>query len=68
MVTHFTHKNHIKFHKYKVYYANHTDDTAHGGTEIIIKVNIKHHQLKNHEQEYLLATTVVIKGISTLNL
>lgn len=53
--THFMHKSHIKFPKYKMY---HTDGIAHGGTAILIKYNIKHYQLENCEKDYLRGTTV----------
>jgi hypothetical protein len=33
----------VKILNYNVYYANHPDGTAHAGSAIIIKSNLKHH-------------------------
>lgn len=59
--THFTHRNYIKIPNYKMYDTKHPDGTAHGGTAIIIKNNIKHHESPKHEQDFLQATTVVVE-------
>jgi hypothetical protein len=37
---------------------NHPAGTARGGTGIIIKSTIKHHQLNNYSQDFLQATSV----------
>lgn len=42
--THFTKKNHLSIPHYKFYQAMHPDGTAHGGSAILIKNNIQHHQ------------------------
>jgi exonuclease III len=38
----------IKIPYYEIYYANHSDGTAHGGSAIIIKTSIKHYILQPH--------------------
>jgi hypothetical protein len=43
--THFTTKNYIRIPRYKVYYSDHPDGTAHGGTAILIKETIEHYEL-----------------------
>ena len=43
--THFTDKNYLKIHGYNFYHTQHPSGKAHGGTEIIIKSNIKHYEL-----------------------
>jgi hypothetical protein len=42
---HFTEKSYLKLHNYAAYNMNHVARTARGGTAIIIKNAIKHHQL-----------------------
>jgi hypothetical protein len=44
--THATSKTVIKIPNYMVYYANHPDGRGHGGSAIIIKCTIKHHELQ----------------------
>jgi hypothetical protein len=67
--THFTQKSYVKIPKYKVYHTNHPDGTAHGGTAIIIKTNIKHHQQESYSTESLQATTITIEeSVTTLNI
>ncbi|KAL7299034.1 hypothetical protein TKK_0008129 [Trichogramma kaykai] len=58
--THFTNKSHFSMPNYMFYHTNHPDETAHGGSAIIIKTQIKHHAAEEYRQEYLQATTVVI--------
>lgn len=58
--TRFTNKSHIKIWNYSIYHTNHPDGTAHGGTAIIVKNGIKHHELDKYTQEYLQATTIEI--------
>jgi hypothetical protein len=43
---------------YKAYHLNHPAGTAWGGTAIIIKYSIKHHQLNNYSHNFLQATSV----------
>ena len=49
--THFTKKNYIKFNRYNVYHTMHPDGTAHGGSAIVIKNNIKHHVINEYRTE-----------------
>jgi hypothetical protein len=44
----FTEKIYLKLPNYTVYHTNHPAETARGGTAIIIKNSIKHHQLNNY--------------------
>lgn len=57
---HLTDKNYIKIPKYTVHYTKHPNDKAHGGTAIIIKSNIKHHELNKFSEKYLQSTSIVI--------
>jgi hypothetical protein len=52
---HFTDRSHIKVPNYIIYHTLHPDATAHGGTTIIIRQNIKHHI----REEYNIRTEYV---------
>lgn len=58
--THFTSRSFMKIPKYIIYATNHPDGTVHGGTAIIIKSKIKHHELEKYNEHYLQATSVSI--------
>jgi hypothetical protein len=56
--THFTgEKSYLKLPGYTVYHTNHSAESAEGGTAIIIKISIKHHQ-------YVLQATSVSVEVS----
>ena len=42
--THFTDRSYFNIYKYKTYHTNHRDETAHGGTAIIIDSKITQDQ------------------------
>jgi hypothetical protein len=56
--THFTEKSYLKLPNYTGYHTNYPARTARGGTAIIIKNSTKHHQLNNHSQDFLQASSV----------
>jgi len=66
--THFTKKNYIKFNRYNVYHTMHPDGTAHGGSAIVIKNNIKHHVINEYRTEKIQATTVVMEWSGPLTI
>lgn len=67
--THCTSKSYVKIPQYTIYYTNHPDGTAHGGTAIIIKNNIKHFHSGNYTENHLQATTITIQEkVTTLNI
>lgn len=51
--THFTNNNIFTMHKYKFYHTMHPDGSTHGGTAILIKNNIKHHQTNPHREKHI---------------
>jgi hypothetical protein len=59
--THFTDKSYLRLANYTVYHSNHPAGTARGGSAIIIKRSIKHHQLNNHSEDFLQATSVSVE-------
>lgn len=50
----------MKIPKYNMYHNQHPDGTAHGGTAIVIKKNIKHHELPTYDQIHLQATSISV--------
>jgi hypothetical protein len=60
--THFTNKNYFSLPIYKLYYNNHPDGTAHGGTAIHIKETIEHYELLKYEEDSIQATSTKVKG------
>lgn len=58
--THFTNQSHIRFKGYKVYQTIHPENTAKGGSAVIIKENILHYEELEYKTEEIQATTVSI--------
>lgn len=59
--THYTNKSYLKIPKYNIYDTKHPDGTAHGGTAVIIRSSIKHHEICKHIKDYLQSTSVVVE-------
>lgn len=59
--THFTSRNFMRIPRYDIYDTKHPSGRAHGGTAIIIKRSIKHHELQKYDKDYLQATSIVIE-------
>jgi len=60
---HFTNRSYITIPNYnvRVYYTNQPDETAHGGTAVIIRHNIKHYVRAEYRYENTQATSIVIE-------
>ena len=56
--THFTTKNYFSMPRYQLYYTNHPDGTADGGTAVIINETTEHYELLKHEGESIQATSI----------
>lgn len=61
--THFTSRSYFNIPKYKLYYTNHPDGTAHGGSAILIKEAIEHYELLKYEENHIQATSVKVKSL-----
>jgi hypothetical protein len=59
---HFTDKNYFSISRYKLYYTNHPDSTAHRGTAILIKETIEHYELLKYKEDSIQATSMKMKG------
>jgi hypothetical protein len=62
--THFTNRSFFRLTDYKIYDSKHPDGTAHGGTAVIIRSSIKHHEVDKVSQIYMQATSVVVEDWS----
>lgn len=62
--THYTTRSYLRIPKYKLYHTNHPDGTAHGGTAVIIRDNIKHHKTNSYIKNHLQATSIVVEDWS----
>ena len=58
---HFTDRSHFRMPVFEVYSTKHPDNTAHGGTVIIVLRAIKHHACEEFRQDYLQATSITIQ-------
>jgi exonuclease III len=63
-------KNYVQLPSYTAYHTINPAGTARGGTAIIIKNSIKHHQLNNYNQDFFQATSVLVEdsvGLLTIS-
>jgi len=51
--THFIKKGYFRMPSYSMYHTTHRDGTAHDDIAIIIKNNIRHHELNNFKSLFL---------------
>ena len=58
---HLTNKSHITIPNYNIYSTLHPDETAHGGTTVILRQNIKHYERAAYRHENIQATSVVLE-------
>lgn len=58
--THFTTKSFFKIPDYTSYHTIHANGKAHGGSAILIRSNIKHHQAQPYQMDYIQATSIVV--------
>lgn len=59
--THFTDRSYLKIPNYTLYFTNHPDNTAHGGSAILVRDTIKHYELPVFKEDYLQASNIVIE-------
>lgn len=59
--THFTEQNYVNIPNYITYATNHPDGRAHAGEAIIIRTDIKHHELAKYETDHIRATNISIE-------
>lgn len=59
--THFTKQSYIQFRGYKIYHALHPDNKAKGGSAVIVKENLQHHEETKYESNEIQAVAVQIK-------
>lgn len=59
--SHFTKESFIKLKGYKTYHALHPDNTARGGSTIIIKEHIYHYEEFKYEEQHIQAVAVCVR-------
>lgn len=59
--THFTKKIYFKIPNYNLFHTMHSDGTAHGGSAILIKSNIKHHEYSAFSSEHIQAIAIEVE-------
>jgi hypothetical protein len=57
--THFTEQNYVNIPNYITYATNHPDEKAPTGSAIIIRKDIKHHELPKYETDHIQATNSI---------
>lgn len=58
--THLTKQSLIKFRGYKIYHTIHPNNSARGGSAVIIKENMEHHEEAKYQTEQIQSTAVRI--------
>jgi len=56
--THFTSGTIVTIPHYTVYHTIHPDDTAHGGSAVILRSSIRHHELLHCQSDKIQAATI----------
>jgi hypothetical protein len=51
----------VNIPNYITYATNHPGGTAHAGSAIILRKDIKHHELPKYETDYIQATNISIE-------
>lgn len=59
--THFTRESYIQIKGYKTYHALHPNNTARGGSAVIIKENIYHYEEYKCEEEHIQSVAVSVR-------
>lgn len=59
--THFTNQNNFKIPGYLVYDTKHPDGKAHGGSAILIKKRLRHHELQQYKTEHIQASSICLE-------
>lgn len=58
--THFNKQSFIKLKGYKIYHTTHPSNTSRGGSAVIIKENIKHHEDSKYQTNEIQATVIQV--------
>lgn len=58
--SHLTNKSYFHITGYTTYNTRHPDGRAHGGSVMLIKNNIKHHEISKYQKDYIQATSIQV--------
>lgn len=64
--THFTKQSYINIPQYNIYHTIHPDNKARGGSAVIVRSNIEHHEENKISTEEFQATTIAVKTTTGL--
>lgn len=59
--THFTRLSYVKIRGYKIYHAIHPENKARGGSAVLVKESIKHHEETKIEEDIMQVATIQIQ-------
>lgn len=59
--THFTQHSYFKLPHFSLYNTNYPNNAAHGGSAVLIKNSIKHHELPKLQEDYMQATSIIVE-------
>jgi len=59
--THFTERSYVKIPNFSIYHTTHPEETAPGGTAVIIRRNLKHHIRAEYKQANIQATSISVE-------
>lgn len=62
--THFTNQSNIKFKGYSFYHTNHPDNSARGGSAVLVKESIKHSEDIKFSSKEFQATSIKVQTLS----
>lgn len=63
--THLTQRTRVKIFGFSTYHANHPSNGARGGSAVLIKNNIQHHECESMREEYMQLAAVTVKHKGT---
>ena len=63
--THFTSRSYLYITNYTTYRTDHPDDTAHGGSAILIRNTVSHYHIPSDPTDFIQATTISISTLSS---
>lgn len=59
--THFTASSCVKIKNYQIYGTNHPDGTAHAGSAVIVRTNIRHSEQRQFKKPHIQAATITVE-------
>lgn len=61
--SHFTNRSYLRIHNYTIYNTKHPNNAGWGGSALIIKNKLKHHEMPEYHTEHIQATTILVEDM-----